>query len=77
MGEFYSLVLLKSRKRRKQIACPLLHQIYGSYILKIPFFYLTFQFRGLTLPINVSREAALIAPHWGFQIDLFLNEAES
>lgn len=76
-ASFYSFVFLKSRKHRKQITCPLLHQIYCSYIFKIPFFYLTFQFRGLTLPINMSREATLIAIYWGFQIDLFLIEVES
>lgn len=52
----------------------LLHQVYGSYTYKIPFICLTFQFRGLTLLINVSRETDLIVIHWGFQIDLLLNE---
>lgn len=60
--------------RENKLPVFLLHQVYGSYTYKIPFIYLTFQFRGLTLPINMSRKTDLIVIHWGFQIELFLNE---
>lgn len=69
----FTLLFYWGKETENKLPVPSL-QIYGSYILKNSFFSVDISVQRANLTNYCVYRSILLAIHWGFQIDLFLNE---